>query len=344
MLTMIAGAALAFSFAAAPDTTELKADSLLQVLKEGGYTIILRHARTDRSVVDDPRYVALDDRSKQRNLSEAGVADAKAIGFVMRAAGIRFSEIVSSPLFRTLETAQMAFGEPTTSLLLRSMNKSPEQRALIVKAPAPGTNRALVTHHFIIELYVPGIKLGEIGESEAAVVRTTPNGEIEMVGRFTLADWERLSGGKVGAVNAAEQQAARNQFQRLHNAVQVSPPPGAPASSDLKPFDWTETPSTRLAGYYLHAFNSGDAGEMRTFIDKYLVVDPNRSTDQRVETYRGMFNDHGSLQIVGTEKADHHEAIIRFRSKRGEMNLIVILSANDHTRAESIRMTGGAHR
>ena len=343
MLAPLTIAALALAVSTAkPDTAELQADSLLKVLKRGGYTILLRHARTDRSVTDDPRYVAVGDRSKQRNLSEAGVADAKAIGLVMREAGIPFSEIVSSPLFRTLETAQMAFGEPTTSLLLRTMEQMPEQRALIVKTPEAGTNRALVTHHFVIELYVPGIKLGDIAESEAAVVRTMPNGEISLVGRFKLTDWQRLSGGKTGAIVAEEQQAARNQFQAFHGGQGTRPPHPVPGSSaNLQPFDWTASPATRLAGMYLHAFNSGEPDQMRAFIDKALVADPTRSTDQRVETYRTTFGDHGPLQIVGTESAQHNEATIRVRSKRGDFNLIVTVNPNDHARAESIRMVGG---
>lgn len=54
----------------------LIADSLLQVLKQGGYTILLRRARTDQSYMDDPRTASLDDRTRQRNLSDAGIADA----------------------------------------------------------------------------------------------------------------------------------------------------------------------------------------------------------------------------------------------------------------------------
>lgn len=216
MFTSFTIAALTLTVAAAPpDTTELKADSLLQVLKQGGYTILLRHARTDRSYMDDPRTAPLDDRTKQRNLSEAGVADAKAIGLVMRGAGIPVGEIVSSPIFRAKETAQMAFGEPTLNAELMSLSATPEQRSLVVRAPMPGTNRAIVTHHFIIERYVPGIKLGEIAESEAAVIRTSPNGEVFMVGRFTLADWERLSGGKTAAVSDKAKEKERNLFKAL---------------------------------------------------------------------------------------------------------------------------------
>jgi phosphohistidine phosphatase SixA len=338
MLTSLTLATLTIGLGFAhPDTTELKADSLLKAMRQGGYTIILRHARTDRSVMDDPRYVDAGDRTKQRNLSDAGIADAKAIGLVMRHAAIPFSEIVSSPLFRTKETAQMAFGEPTLSVELRTMEESASQRALIAKAPTPGTNRALIVHHFIIERYVPGISLGEIGESEAAVIRTAPNGEITMVGRFTLADWERLSGGKTGAVNVAEMKAAQDAFRARHGAVGQSP---AGAGGAVTPFDWTATPATQLAGKYLHAFNSGSPEMMREFIEKSLVADPNRSTDQRVETYRGMFSDHGAMSIVGTERSEHNEVSVRVRSKRGEFSLIVTVSHNDHTRAASIRLAG----
>jgi len=262
---------------AVPDTTELNADSLLKLMKQGGYTVLLRHARTDRSYMDDPRTAPLDDRTKQRNLSDAGVADAKAIGLVMREAGISFAEIVSSPMFRSKETAQLAFGEPALSRELMSLTASPEQRALVLKSPPPGTNRAIVTHHFIIERYVPGIKLGDIGESEAAVVRTMPNGDIAMVGRFTLADWQRLSGGKTGTINAAEQEQSRVLFQAIHGAGgapgQVHPPPGSAAN--VQPFDWKATPATQLVGYYLHAFNSGGVD----YLAAYTTLEPTSPGD-----------------------------------------------------------------
>ncbi|MGH7713496.1 MAG: hypothetical protein ACREOG_19570, partial [Gemmatimonadaceae bacterium] len=129
----------------------------------------------------------------------------------------------------------------------------------------------------------------------------------------------------------------RNLFRALHGGGgQLRPPPGS--SDSLRPFVWTATPATRLAGLYFHAFNSGDAEQMRAFIDKSLVADPNRSTDVRVEAYRGTFRDHGAIQIVGTENALHNEATIRVRSKRGEFSVIVTVSASDHARAESIKM------
>ena len=191
----------------ASSSSELRGEALLNALRGGGYTILLRHARTDYSTVDateDTRFVT--ERSKQRNLSAAGVADAKAIGSVIRDAGIPIGEILASPLYRTRETAQLAFGEPTVAQELRGMESSPEQRSVITKAPQAGTNRVLVTHHFVIERYTPGIKLGEVGESEAVVLRTSSDGTVTLAGRFTLADWQRLSGGKTGDVNIPQGQ------------------------------------------------------------------------------------------------------------------------------------------
>jgi phosphohistidine phosphatase SixA len=340
MLHSITVAVFSLGLLSPSDTAEIKADSLLKVLTQGGYTILLRHARTDRSYRDDPRTAPLDDRTRQRNLSDAGVADAKAIALVMRAAAIPIGENLSSPMFRAKETAQLAFGEPTLSTELMSLSATPEQRALVVKAPAAGMNRAIVTHHFIIERYVPGIQLGDIGESEAAVVRATPNGDLMLVGRFTLADWERLSGGRTGPASvAAAQQPPPNVHQAPGAGGQLRPPPGS--SETVQPFVWTATPATRLAGLYLHAFNSGDAEQMRRFIEKSLVVDPNRSTEQRVETYRTMYRDHGAIAIVGTERAAHNEATIRVRSNRGEFSVTVTVSPDDHARALSIRMAAG---
>jgi phosphohistidine phosphatase SixA len=334
-------ALLAFTLAVAPavqDTTELPADSLLKVLRQGGYTILLRHARTDRSVMDQPNY-SNSDRSTQRNLNAAGVLDAKAIGDVIRSAKIPIGEIVSSPMFRTKETAQMAFGEPILSAELRTLDDTPEQRALVAKIPAKGTNRALVTHHFVIERHVPGISLGEIGESEAAVIRTDGAGTIHYVGRFTLQDWSRLSGGKTGPLSVAGHTPPPGGHGAFASDRALQPPPGS--SATVPPFVWTATAATKIAGLYLHAFNTGDDTHMRAFIERYLTSDPDRPVDARVATYREMFREHGPVSIVGTERATAAEATVRVRSKRGEFSVSITVSSGDSTRASSIRLLAG---
>ena len=128
------------------------------------------------------------ERSAQRNLTDEGIRDAALMGVVFRKYGISFAEIISSPMYRTVETAEMAAGTPTKITMdLRSIPSTVEQAALIKTPPKPGTNRLLITHHFVIETHVPGIKPGDIGESEAVVVRHV-NGTIELAGRITLED------------------------------------------------------------------------------------------------------------------------------------------------------------
>lgn len=324
MFATLAAAAVAATLALPQASAEPSADSLLKSLQRGGYTIVLRHARTDRTSRDEANY-SNTDRFTQRNLSGAGVADARAIGLVMKDAGIRFSEILSSPMFRTKETAEMAFGEPTLTQLLRELQPSPAQRELLIKAPAAGTNRAIVTHHFLIEQHVPGIKPGDIGESEAVVVRRGNQGQVELVGRFKLNDWARLSGGKTGNADAP---------------AGHTPPAGTPAvlPAGVTPFEWQATAATRLAGMYLHTFNTGDAEQMRAYTDMYLVVDPNRTTAQRVEAYKSLFQNHGAFSIVGTVSATEQEAVILVKSKQGDIRLMVTVSETDPKRAASIRM------
>lgn len=313
----------------ANDSGEIKADSLLKVLKKGGYTILLRHARTDMTSVDEVPY-SLTDRSTQRNLSGNGVSDAKAMGRVFKASGIPIGEIISSPMFRTVETAQMAFGEPTLrTQLLRDMNETPAQRELFMKPVPAGTNRAMVTHHFLIEHFVPGISGGEIGESEAIVYKVDA-GKIVRVGRFKLDDWARLPGGAPTGAPVMAGHGAPGNYLR--------PPSDAPA--DVKPFVWTATPATKVGGLYMHTFNSGDEKEMRRFIENSLVVDASRPVDARIATYKQLFTEHGLLSVVGTESASASEAAIRVRSRKGEFNLVVTLAPGDSTRASSIRFVG----
>src|SRR5262249_58631785 len=99
-----------------------------------------------------------------------------------------------SQMVRTRETAECAAGTDAISMALRVFPTTDETAAIVAAAPKPGTNRLLVTHHFVIEKLVPGIKPGDVGESEAAVVRPTGDGKVALVGRITLGDWERLAG------------------------------------------------------------------------------------------------------------------------------------------------------
>lgn len=308
------------------DSTELRREDLMSALQRGGYTILLRHARTDRSVQEDPGYIPAR-RTDQRNLNDDGVRDARLMGVVFKKYRIPVSEILSSPMFRTRETAEYAVGTPTDVMALRTFPPSAEQAAVVVAAPKPGSNRVLVTHHFVIEKHVPGIRPGEIGESEAAIIRPTSDGRVELVGRITLADWQALAG-------EAMKPAATT------HAGPTNPPQYHPTSIAMP-----DTPAGRLAQEYLRAFNTGDIARMRTFIETFLVVDANRPTDVRVQSFTKTFADFGPLAVTTVEASEPNALSLGVGTKQGTFRLTVKASTDQPGRATSITLASvqGGH-
>lgn len=76
------------------------------LLNEGSYYVVLvRHA--DAPGNGDPDSFRLDDCSTQRNLSERGRDEARALGAVFRERGIRVAKVVTSRWCRALETAEL---------------------------------------------------------------------------------------------------------------------------------------------------------------------------------------------------------------------------------------------
>jgi phosphohistidine phosphatase SixA len=310
MLPLFSVLAFAVGLAAhVPDTTELRGQALIAALQRGGYTILLRHARTDRSVQEGPGYATLR-RAEQRNLSDDGVRDAKLIGQVMKRFGIPIGEILSSQMYRTRETAEYAFGDPTPRAELQELQPSPGQRELVVAPAKAGTNRAIVTHHFVIERYLPVLRPGELAEGEAAIVRPESDGRLTLVGRFTLADWQALA----------------------------PPPVAPPARAAISPDAIPSTPAGVITRAYLDAFNTGDAAVMRTFIERYLSVDPSRPTEARVETFRKLAADFGTFALLSVDGGADDSLTVTARSKQGEARLTVMTDPRDRTRAASIKI------
>ncbi len=81
-------------------------------LRDGGYVVYLRHAATDHSQ-KDRLGVPLTDCRGQRNLNDAGRAQARSIGESWRALELPLGDVRSSGYCRTRQTAELAFGEAT---------------------------------------------------------------------------------------------------------------------------------------------------------------------------------------------------------------------------------------
>ncbi|MDT0347134.1 trypsin-like peptidase domain-containing protein [Streptomyces litchfieldiae] len=171
---------------------------LLARLREGGLTIVIRHAETDRSQPDDPT-VDLDDCATQRNLSEAGRADARSIGTAIDALDIPVGEVWASPYCRSRDTAELAFGrfEVVNGLerLYPERDEQADQRLsqlLRQRAPRDGQPNLIVASHGVYPsaLAPPAA----IGEGEAALYARAGNG-FELVDRLEPDEWAGLDAG-----------------------------------------------------------------------------------------------------------------------------------------------------
>jgi phosphohistidine phosphatase SixA len=159
---------------ATPAGEELAGSALLAALRQGGFVLYFRHARTDFSQ-DDTDLSDLSNCATQRNLSAEGRNQARLIGEGIAALAIPIGEVLSSELCRTRETAELAFGQTTPMPDLTSFgtagSEAEEQeraaalRRLLATPPAPGTNTVLVGHLFNIQA---AASIG-LAEGEAAI-------------------------------------------------------------------------------------------------------------------------------------------------------------------------------
>jgi broad specificity phosphatase PhoE len=158
-------------------------------LQRGGMVLVVRHSLTDTRIEQQEflRSCAL-----QRNLSRAGREQARAIGAAMRELEIPVGEVRASPMCRTHDTAELAFGKAELDRMLLSLGveatdrddarRTRYLREFVERAPPDGTNTVLVTHTGNI-----GGALGEsIVEGELLAYR-----EGRLVGRVKPDDWPR---------------------------------------------------------------------------------------------------------------------------------------------------------
>jgi len=174
--------------------TPLPDTMLVRMLRGGGLILAFRHANTDMSQQDSD-VSNLANRAMQRNLNDAGRANATNVGRAIAALGIPIGAVRSSPFWRCRDTATLAFGRCDTTSALYS--KGPAFRRarwlLLTKAPALARNDVLVTHQDAL-LPLTTLKRDELRESEALVVEPRgPTRGFHVVARLGPADWLRLA-------------------------------------------------------------------------------------------------------------------------------------------------------
>ena len=117
---------------------------LLSQLREGGYVLYLRHTSTDFSQ-NDSRMTSFEDCASQRNLTDQGRDEARAIGEHVKRLKIPIGEVLASPFCRTMETARLAFGKATATNDVRggpAQADDPNRYAPLRKLLSTGSRKA----------------------------------------------------------------------------------------------------------------------------------------------------------------------------------------------------------
>jgi broad specificity phosphatase PhoE len=141
----------------------------------------------------------LDNVAKQRQLNDKGRADARALGDVLKRAGVPLGRVYSSQFQRTVETARLiAAKEPEATAdvseggLVVSLNENNRRaqalRALIGRMPESGTNTLVVTHKPNI-LDALGRDWFDIREGEASVFKPDGAGGYALMSRVQMGQW-----------------------------------------------------------------------------------------------------------------------------------------------------------
>lgn len=159
----------------------------------------MRHGPTDTSRPDRVPRVDLNDCSTQRPLSEEGRKISIQVGDAIRQAGIPVGEIQSSPMCRTKETAEAAFGKEfiINEYLMYTSNLTSKEKVpriantnrLLSTPVRAGTNLVLVAH-------APNLMdvMGYFPKPEGLVVIFKPLGKqgFEYVASIEPQQWQEL--------------------------------------------------------------------------------------------------------------------------------------------------------
>ena len=200
-LFIVLAAALSWSFSAHSQAPPAQAE-LINALRGGGYVIVFRHGATPPDQADtDPLH--LENIDKQRQLNEAGRAQAQSIGEAMRKLKIPVGAVYTSMFNRAVETGKLlGFGEvkPTIDFAegglvvtaIENNRRAQALRKLVATPPAPGTDIVVVTHKpNILDAF--GKDWFEVKEGEASIFKPDGAGGYQLIARLQADDWTKLA-------------------------------------------------------------------------------------------------------------------------------------------------------
>lgn len=179
-----------------PDPSRaLAGAALLEALRAGGLTLYFRHTATDFSQ-NDAAMKGYDECALQRNLSDEGRRQARAIGEAIRRLALPVGEVIASPFCRTMETGRLIFGRADPSTVVRGYEGTSSANAdysrlvaLLASPPGKAGTLRMITSHGNPFRAVAGPP--HLEEGEAAVLEPAGGG-FRVVARIRRGDWANL--------------------------------------------------------------------------------------------------------------------------------------------------------
>ena len=169
--------------------------ALLAELRRGGYVLYIRHTSTDFGQ-NDAKMTGYEDCANQRNLTEKGRQEARAVGEHIKRLKIPIGRVLASPFCRTIETARLAFGKAQPMQEARGGPartddaKRYEGLRKLLSTPVPKGENVAISSHGNPFHAVAGPPY--LAEGESAVVRPQGDSAFAVVGRIRLQDWKLL--------------------------------------------------------------------------------------------------------------------------------------------------------
>lgn len=190
---------------------QLPPAALVQALRGGGLVLYMRHGRTDLDTRDRDRS-DLSRCEQQRQLSDEGRRESRAIGDALRRLGVPIGRVLASPYCRTLETARLAFGRVDSEAALThsidadaatARRRAEALQQLLSTPPAAGGNTVLAGHTGNL---MDASGLWPAPEGVTLVFRPLGQGRYEFVARIPAERWSQLLrfAARPGAAGAAE--------------------------------------------------------------------------------------------------------------------------------------------
>jgi Histidine phosphatase superfamily (branch 1) len=182
---------VAVSTAHAPLTGRALADAL----RRGGYVLYFRHTSTDFGQ-NDEGMTSYEDCTKQRNLTEQGRAEARAIGAAIGRLKIPIGDVLASPFCRTVETGRLVFGRATSTQAVRggpAVSEDSDRYSALKKlfsTPVPGGVNTAISSHGNPFRAVTGAPY--LAEGEAAVIEPLGTNGFRIVARIPKDGWDKM--------------------------------------------------------------------------------------------------------------------------------------------------------